>query len=59
MEWRVHRDGLMRMIEARGGITGLDGNWRLELVAFLYVPSCIASLSTFPFKKARPSGVNP
>ena len=25
------------MIEARGGIEALESNWRLELVAFLYV----------------------
>lgn len=30
--WRVHRDGLERMIKARGGIAALQGNWRLGLV---------------------------
>ncbi|KAJ9138402.1 Tachykinin family protein [Pleurostoma richardsiae] len=34
-EWRVHRSGLQHMIEARGGITALQSNWRLELVAYL------------------------
>ncbi|KAJ9193479.1 transcriptional regulator family: Fungal Specific TF [Paecilomyces variotii] len=34
-EWRIHRDGLQRMIEARGGIEALQSNWRLELVTFL------------------------
>ncbi len=60
-EWRVHRDGLMRMIEARGGIIGLDGNWRLELAAFLYVPRCPASPSKkpWPFGIYHPGSLNP
>ncbi|KAF7585567.1 hypothetical protein BBP40_010649 [Aspergillus hancockii] len=34
-EWIVHRNGLQRMIEARGGINQLHDNWRLELVVYL------------------------
>ncbi|KAE8356982.1 hypothetical protein BDV28DRAFT_126013 [Aspergillus coremiiformis] len=34
-EWIVHRNGLQRMIEARGGIDKLHDNWRLELVVYL------------------------
>ncbi|KAL4804251.1 hypothetical protein BDV18DRAFT_142814 [Aspergillus unguis] len=33
--WQVHRDGLQRMIEAKGGVEALHGNWRLELVVYL------------------------
>lgn len=36
-DWNVHRDGLQRMIDARGGIGALHGNWRLELVVYLWV----------------------
>ncbi|KAJ8098564.1 hypothetical protein POJ06DRAFT_292159 [Lipomyces tetrasporus] len=31
-EWRVHRDGLQGMIEARGGFAALQDNWRLGLI---------------------------
>ncbi|KAJ3497514.1 hypothetical protein NLG97_g1844 [Lecanicillium saksenae] len=34
-EWKIHRYGLQRMVTARGGITALEGNWRLELAIFL------------------------
>ncbi|KAL4947883.1 hypothetical protein BDW69DRAFT_177550 [Aspergillus filifer] len=34
-DWKVHRDGLQRMIEAKGGVEALHGNWRLELVVYL------------------------
>ncbi|KID72858.1 uncharacterized protein G6M90_00g004080 [Metarhizium brunneum] len=34
-EWRIHRDGLQRMIAARGGLAALQSNWRLGLVASL------------------------
>ncbi|KAH8702333.1 hypothetical protein BGW36DRAFT_372627 [Talaromyces proteolyticus] len=34
-EWQVHRDGLQRMIEARGGLQELHDDWRLELVVGL------------------------
>lgn len=34
-EWMVHRTGLQRMIDARGGIDKLHDNWRLELVVYL------------------------
>ncbi|KAL4962983.1 uncharacterized protein BDV14DRAFT_177346 [Aspergillus stella-maris] len=34
--WKVHRDGLQRMIEAKGGVEALQGNWRLQLVVYLY-----------------------
>jgi hypothetical protein len=34
-EWRIHRDGLQRMIDARGGIAALQSNWRLGLVTSL------------------------
>lgn len=30
--WRIHRDGLDRMIQARGGLASLKQNWRLGLV---------------------------
>ncbi|EED13434.1 hypothetical protein TSTA_059210 [Talaromyces stipitatus ATCC 10500] len=30
--WRIHRDGLDRMIQARGGLASLKKNWRLGLV---------------------------
>ncbi|KAJ5620224.1 hypothetical protein N7510_004208 [Penicillium lagena] len=35
LEWKIHRDGLQRMIEARGGVEELRDNWRLELVVYL------------------------
>lgn len=34
-DWNVHRDGLQRMIDAKGGIDALHENWRLELVVYL------------------------
>ncbi|OAA75116.1 tachykinin family protein [Akanthomyces lecanii RCEF 1005] len=34
-EWKIHRYGLSKMVAARGGITALEGNWRLELAIFL------------------------
>ncbi|UNI19494.1 hypothetical protein JDV02_005676 [Purpureocillium takamizusanense] len=34
-EWKVHRNGLQQMIDARGGIASLQTNWRLELATFL------------------------
>ncbi|KAJ6789464.1 hypothetical protein PWT90_00265 [Aphanocladium album] len=34
-EWKIHRYGLQKMVTARGGITALEGNWRLELAIFL------------------------
>ncbi|KAG8413953.1 hypothetical protein J3458_011610 [Metarhizium acridum] len=34
-EWRIHRDGLQRMVDARGGIAALQSNWRLGLVTSL------------------------
>ncbi|KAI0453622.1 tachykinin family protein [Xylaria acuta] len=34
-EWRIHHNGLLQIIEARGGITTLQGNWRLEITTFL------------------------
>lgn len=34
------------MIEARGGIESLHTNWRLELVAFLYVKLLVLPLSS-------------
>jgi hypothetical protein len=40
-EWRIHRDGLQRMIEAKGGVDKLRSNWRLELVVYLFVVSLI------------------
>ncbi|KAH8692229.1 fungal-specific transcription factor domain-containing protein [Talaromyces proteolyticus] len=30
--WRIHRDGLEKMIQARGGMSSLKENWRLGLV---------------------------
>lgn len=35
--WKVHRDGLQRMIEMKGGVHELHDDWRLELVVGLYV----------------------
>lgn len=35
--WQVHRDGLQRMIEVKGGVHELHDDWRLELVVGLYV----------------------
>ncbi|CAG8902113.1 unnamed protein product [Penicillium egyptiacum] len=34
-DWKIHRDGLQRMIEAKGGVEALHENWRLELVVYL------------------------
>jgi hypothetical protein len=34
-EWNIHRMGLQRMIDAKGGIGQLHDNWRLELVVYL------------------------
>ncbi|PYI09603.1 hypothetical protein BO78DRAFT_404830 [Aspergillus sclerotiicarbonarius CBS 121057] len=34
-EWKVHRNGLQRMIHARGGLHQLHSDWRLELVVGL------------------------
>ncbi|GFG26096.1 hypothetical protein IFM61606_06063 [Aspergillus udagawae] len=34
-DWQVHRDGLQRMIDAKGGVEALHENWRLELVVYL------------------------
>ncbi|KAH8693641.1 hypothetical protein BGW36DRAFT_383425 [Talaromyces proteolyticus] len=34
-EWKIHRDGIQRMIEARGGLHELHSDWRLELVVGL------------------------
>lgn len=34
-EWQVHRDGLQRMIAARGGFAALQSNWQLGLVTYL------------------------
>ncbi|KAJ5965978.1 hypothetical protein N7481_012692 [Penicillium waksmanii] len=36
-DWKVHRDGLQRMINAKGGVEALHENWRLELVVYLWV----------------------
>ncbi|KAI0469462.1 tachykinin family protein [Xylaria cf. heliscus] len=34
-EWRIHHNGLLQIIGARGGIATLHGNWRLEITTFL------------------------
>ncbi|KAI1199214.1 tachykinin family protein [Nemania serpens] len=34
-EWRIHHNGLLQIIEARGGIVTLQNNWRLEITTFL------------------------
>ncbi|KAJ8131730.1 hypothetical protein O1611_g1896 [Lasiodiplodia mahajangana] len=34
-EWRIHHNGLLQIIDARGGIATLQGNWRLEITTFL------------------------
>ncbi|KAL3454198.1 hypothetical protein BJX65DRAFT_301984 [Aspergillus insuetus] len=34
-DWQIHRDGLQRMINAKGGVETLHRNWRLELVVYL------------------------
>jgi hypothetical protein len=36
-DWQIHRDGLQRMIDAKGGVEKLNGNWRLQLVVYLLV----------------------
>jgi hypothetical protein len=36
-DWQVHRDGLQRLIDAKGGVEALHENWRLELVVYLWV----------------------
>ncbi|KAK9481616.1 fungal-specific transcription factor domain-containing protein [Lipomyces starkeyi] len=41
-EWKVHRNGLEQMVEARGGLDALRNNWRLELVV------CLISLMVKP-----------
>ncbi|KAJ5716018.1 uncharacterized protein N7483_013199 [Penicillium malachiteum] len=33
--WQIHRLGLQGMIDAKGGVQALHGNWRLELVVYL------------------------
>ncbi|KAI1276782.1 tachykinin family protein [Xylaria sp. FL0933] len=35
VEWRIHHNGLLQILEARGGITTLETNWRLEITTFL------------------------
>ncbi|KAI1306817.1 tachykinin family protein [Xylaria venustula] len=35
VEWRIHHNGLLQIIEARGGIGALQSNWRLEITTFL------------------------
>ncbi|KAK9235706.1 hypothetical protein V1525DRAFT_347776 [Lipomyces kononenkoae] len=44
-EWKIHRDGLHRMIEERGGLSALQDNWRVGLVVYLY--SLMAKSSFF------------
>ncbi|KAJ5202309.1 hypothetical protein N7449_004388 [Penicillium cf. viridicatum] len=45
-DWKIHRDGLQRMIEAKGGVEVLHENWRLELVVYLRVqPVCLANIA--------------
>ncbi|CAG9952877.1 unnamed protein product [Clonostachys rosea f. rosea IK726] len=34
-EWQIHHDGLLRLIEARGGMQSLKENWRLGLPVYL------------------------
>ncbi|KAJ5178826.1 Protein of unknown function DUF3468 [Penicillium capsulatum] len=34
-DWKIHRDGLQQMIDAKGGVEALHNNWRLELVVYL------------------------
>ncbi|KAM3511226.1 hypothetical protein MY11210_005095 [Beauveria gryllotalpidicola] len=34
-EWLVHRAGLQRLIDQRGGVRALQNNWRLELTIYL------------------------
>lgn len=34
-EWRIHHNGLLQIVEARGGIVTLQNNWRLEITTFL------------------------
>jgi hypothetical protein len=36
-DWKIHRDGLQRMIDAKGGVEALHENWRLQLVVYLLV----------------------
>lgn len=34
-EWKIHRNGVQSMIEARGGLDQLHNDWRLKLVVGL------------------------
>ncbi|KAI1115558.1 tachykinin family protein [Nemania sp. NC0429] len=34
-EWQIHHNGLLQIIEARGGIATLQDNWRLEITTYL------------------------
>ncbi|XWX00045.1 hypothetical protein V2A60_008061 [Cordyceps javanica] len=34
-EWLVHRAGLQRLIDQRGGVQSLQNNWRLEITIYL------------------------
>lgn len=34
-EWKIHRNGLQRMVEFMGGLDKLQDNWRLELAVSL------------------------
>ncbi|KAJ5865302.1 uncharacterized protein N7529_007218 [Penicillium soppii] len=42
-DWQIHRDGLQRMIDAKGGVEKLHGNWRLQLVVYLL---CLTDVTT-------------
>ncbi|OAQ98046.1 hypothetical protein LLEC1_04476 [Akanthomyces lecanii] len=35
LDWKIHHDGLLRMVKARGGLGTFAHNWRLALIAFL------------------------
>lgn len=43
-DWKIHRDGLQRMIDAKGGVEALHENWRLELVVYLWVQLATSSI---------------
>ncbi|KAF5856106.1 hypothetical protein ETB97_007868 [Aspergillus alliaceus] len=44
-QWEVHRDGLQRLVHARGGLSALREDWRVELAVF--VASLIAGPSSY------------
>ncbi|KAL4945561.1 hypothetical protein BDV06DRAFT_219250 [Aspergillus oleicola] len=52
-DWKVHRHGLQRMIEAKGGFEALHGNWRLELVVYLWGVADVETVMAGANEQAR------